>query len=156
MHNIDIKVRDAQLSDHKTILDFQMAMALETEELTLDQDTLSKGIMAVLKDSSKARYYIADSGGKAAGMLMITTEWSDWRNRWVWWIQSVYTSPEFRKMGVYKILYQHIKSIVHNSEDIGGIRLYVDKRNVKAQMVYQGLGMNGEHYATFEWMKENE
>jgi ribosomal protein S18 acetylase RimI-like enzyme len=151
---MEILIRDANIKDHSHIVDFQMAMALETEELILEQNTLSKGVKAVLEDPSKARYFIAEGEGKPAGMLMITTEWSDWRNRWVWWIQSVYILPECRKMGIYKILYEHVKRIVSNSDSIGGIRLYVDRRNTRAQAVYTNLGMNGDHYATFEWMKE--
>ncbi|HCT94769.1 MAG: hypothetical protein A2X19_09475 [Bacteroidetes bacterium GWE2_39_28] len=151
---MEILIRDAVLSDHSHIVDFQMAMALETEELILEQNTLSKGVKAVLEDPSKARYFIAEGEGKPVGMLMITTEWSDWRNRWVWWIQSVYILPECRKMGVYKMLYEHVRVIVANSDSIGGIRLYVDRRNTRAQAVYTNLGMNGDHYATFEWMKE--
>lgn len=149
-----IEIREAIVNDQETIVNFQMVMAMETEDLNLDREVLSKGVRAVLEDSSKARYFIAEGDGKALGMLMITTEWSDWRNRWVWWIQSVYTAPECRKQGIYKLLYEHVKEIVIKSEDIGGIRLYVDKRNIKAQNVYTNLGMNGDHYSTFEWMKE--
>lgn len=151
---MEIKIRDAKIDDSSYIVDFQMAMAIETEDLMLDKETLSKGVLAVLEDSSKARYFIAQGDGKPVGMLMITTEWSDWRNRWVWWIQSVYTLPECRKMGIYKLLYEHVKGIVLSTDNIGGIRLYVDKRNIRAQAVYTNLGMNGDHYATFEWMKE--
>jgi ribosomal protein S18 acetylase RimI-like enzyme len=152
--DMEIKIRDAKINDSSYIVDFQMAMALETEDLILERSTLSKGVTAVLEDPSKARYFIAEGDGEPVGMLMITTEWSDWRNRWVWWIQSVYTSPECRKMGIYKLLYEHVKEVVSNADNIGGIRLYVDKRNTRAQAVYENLGMNGDHYATFEWMKE--
>ena len=147
-----ILVRAAKSADRSTIVDFQMAMALETESLELDKGVLALGVDAVLEDSSKARYFIAEEGGKSAGMLMITLEWSDWRNGWVWWIQSVYTAPAYRKQGVYKQLYEYIKSLVAASDNIRGIRLYVDNRNVAAQKVYRSLGMNGDHYTTYEWM----
>jgi len=149
-----ILIREATIKDHSQIVNFQMAMALETEELTLDMDVLSEGVRSVFtKENGVARYYIAEFEGERAGMLMITLEWSDWRNGWVWWIQSVYTQPEFRGKGIYKALYNHITELVKNSSDVRGIRLYVDKRNTGAQKVYESLGMNGGHYATYEWMK---
>ena len=149
---MEILIREANSTDANKIVEFQMAMALETESLKLDRDILTLGVNAVLDDPSKASYFIAEEDGKSVGMLMITPEWSDWRNGWVWWIQSVYTMPEFRKRGVYKLLYEHIKSLVAASADIRGIRLYVDNRNTTAQNVYTALGMNGDHYSTYEWM----
>lgn len=151
---MSIFVREANIEDHSAIVDFQLAMALETENLQLDKEVLSKGVLSVLEDKTKARYFIADSDGLAVGVLMITLEWSDWRNGWVWWIQSVYTKPGYRKMGVYKLLYNHVKDIVQKSMDIMGLRLYVDKRNIKAQQVYESLGMTCEHYTTYEWMRD--
>jgi len=148
-----ITIRDANAQDKQAIIDFQMEMALETETLKLDRDILTKGVNSVFDDSNKARYFIAESDSMTVGMLMITYEWSDWRNGWVWWIQSVYTKPGFRKMGIYKMLYDHIKGLVNASDNIRGLRLYVDKRNVPAQKVYESLGMSGEHYTTYEWMK---
>lgn len=158
-----ISINSAKEGDIDTIVDFQLKMALETEDLVLDETILRKGVEAVVADPSKATYYIArisgDGGGgsqsepPAAGMLMITLEWSDWRNGWVWWIQSVFVEQEYRKEGIFRELYNHIKSLVLSKEDVKGIRLYVDKRNTKAQRVYESLGMTGEHYSTFEWMK---
>ena len=145
-------VREAKKNDACKIVEFQMAMAFETESLELDKSVLSLGVNAVLEDHSKARYFIAEDDGNSIGMLMITLEWSDWRNGWVWWIQSVYTAPEYRKQGIYKQLYEHIKSLVAASDNIRGIRLYVDNRNTAAQKVYRSLGMNGDHYTTYEWM----
>ncbi len=150
---MNIVVRDALKSDLENILDFQISMARETESIELERDVLKIGVSSVLDDSTKAKYFIADNEGEAAGMLMITTEWSDWRNGWVWWIQSVYVKPGYRKMGVYKMLYNHIKKIVGSNDELKGIRLYVDKRNVRAQQVYESLGMTGDHYTTYEWMK---
>ncbi len=150
---MSIIIRDANIDDKLAIVDFQQAMALETENLQLDKEVLTKGVLSVLQDSTKARYFIADLEGLAVGMLMITLEWSDWRNGWVWWIQSVYTKPGYRKMGVYKLLYGHVREIVEKSGNIRGLRLYVDKRNIRAQQVYESLGMSGEHYTTYEWMR---
>ncbi|OFY43384.1 MAG: hypothetical protein A2X18_00080 [Bacteroidetes bacterium GWF2_40_14] len=151
---MSVIIRDANIEDQSAIIDFQQAMALETENLQLDKEVLSRGVLSVLEDQTKARYFIADLDGLAVGMLMITLEWSDWRNGWVWWIQSVYTKPGYRKIGVYKLLYGHVREIVEKSENIRGLRLYVDKRNIRAQQVYESLGMTGEHYTTYEWMRE--
>ena len=131
-------------------------MARETEDLELDREVLTSGVNAVFADPALGRYYIAeddaDDKGRVIGSLMITYEWSDWRNGTVWWIQSVYVIPEFRRRGIYAGLYAHVKTLVEQST-VRGIRLYVDKRNVPAQDVYTRLGMNGEHYLVFEWMK---
>ncbi|MEO8036720.1 MAG: GNAT family N-acetyltransferase, partial [Acidobacteriota bacterium] len=105
-------------------------------------------------DPALGRYFVAESGGRVVGSLMITFEWSDWRNGMVWWIQSVYVIPPERKRGIYAGLYEHVKSITSHDRGVRGIRLYVDRRNAVAQKVYTRLGMNGEHYQVFEWMKE--
>lgn len=144
--------REALPADASAIIDFQLAMARETEDLELDRDVLTRGVNAVFADPALGRYYIAASDDRVIGSLMITYEWSDWRNGMVWWIQSVYVIPEFRRRGVYAGLYDHVKSMVEQST-VRGIRLYVDKRNTPAHEVYARLGMNGEHYQVFEWMK---
>lgn len=149
----DILFREAVRDDVPAIIDFQLAMARETEELELDRAILTKGVNALFADPSLGRYYIADDGGRAVGSLMITYEWSDWRNGMVWWIQSVYVTPEYRRRGIYAGLYAHVKKIVEPDPAIRGIRLYVDNRNATAQQVYARLGMEGEHYRVFEWMK---
>ncbi|HYR29837.1 MAG TPA: GNAT family N-acetyltransferase [Thermoanaerobaculia bacterium] len=144
--------REALPADASAIIEFQLAMARETEELELDREILTRGVEAVFTDPALGRYYVAEEDGRVVGSLMITYEWSDWRNGMVWWIQSVYVIPEFRRRGVYAGLYAQIKGIVEQSA-VRGIRLYVDKRNKPAQDVYTRLGMNGEHYQLFEWMK---
>ena len=148
-----MNVRNATLEDAATIAAFQVAMALETEELALDPDVVNEGVAAVFRDPSKGRYFVAEDAGAVVASLMITHEWSDWRNGLVWWIQSVYVQPEYRKKGVYTQMYRHIKNQVETSADIRGVRLYVDKRNIPAQKVYTRLGMNGSHYDTYEWMR---
>ena len=149
-----INYREARASDVSTIVDFQIAMARETEELDLDRDVCMRGVHAVFEDASRGRYFLAESDGVVIASLMITYEWSDWRNGMVWWIQSVYVIAELRGQGVYAGLYEHVKTFVNADPSIRGIRLYVDKRNSRAQQVYARLGMNGEHYSVFEWMKE--
>ena len=146
-------ITPATLDDLPNMVDFQLKMASETEGLELDKTVLERGIESALNDSGKARYFIAKNNDKTVGMLMITTEWSDWRAGWVWWIQSVYVIPEMRGEGIFGALYSYVKELVTEMHDVMGIRLYVDKRNVKAQKVYEAVGMTGEHYATFEWMK---
>lgn len=147
--------REALPADASAIIEFQLAMARETEDLELDREVLTRGVEALFADPALGRYYVAEEDGRVAGSLMITYEWSDWRNGMVWWIQSVYVTPEFRRRGVYAGLYAHVKSMVEQST-VRGIRLYVDKRNKPAQDVYTRLGMNGEHYLVFEWMKGSD
>lgn len=149
----DLRIREARRDDAAKIIEFQLAMALETEELTLDRDILTRGVAALFDNAALGRYFVAESDGRVVASLMITYEWSDWRNGMVWWIQSVYTVPEFRRRGVYAALYAHIRAQVEPDPAIRGIRLYVDTRNVPAQQVYARLGMEGEHYKVFEWMK---
>ena len=145
--------REARRADALAIVEFQIAMAHETEGVTLDRDTCVGGVNAVFDDPDKGRYFVAEVDNTLVASTMITYEWSDWRNGLVWWIQSVYVGPEFRRKGVYAGLYDHIKSIVEEDQALRGIRLYVDTRNVNAQQVYARLGMNGDHYRVFEWMK---
>ncbi len=151
-----IKIRTATAEDLEQIIDFQMEMAMETENLQLNRDTLHKGISAIFDDAYKGRYYLAEMNGQVAGMLMTTFEWSDWRAATVLWIQSVYVRKEFRKKGIYKSLYKHIQDIVQNNPNYGGIRLYVDQSNINAIKVYEKSGMNGDHYRLFEWMTSKE
>jgi ribosomal protein S18 acetylase RimI-like enzyme len=148
-----IDYREGTPSDVSVIVDFQVAMALETEELDLDREICTRGVQGVFDDPSRGRYFLAESDGTVIASLMITYEWSDWRNGNVWWIQSVYVRPAFRGQRVYAGLYSHVQRLVQADDGIRGIRLYVDRRNVSAQSVYTKLGMNGEHYQVFEWMK---
>jgi len=147
-----IKIRKATILDLPVIVDFMLKMAKETEDLILSSSVLSPGIERGLKDSNKAEYFIAEINGDVAGSLMITKEWSDWRNAWVLWIQSVYTVRKHRKKGVYKALYSFILKKVEESQEYSGVRLYVDSTNYTAIKVYNKLGMNGNHYKLFERM----
>lgn len=147
-------VRDATEADAPKIVEFQLAMARETEGIELDRETCTRGVAAVFADPGLGRYFVAAQDGNVVGSLMITYEWSDWRNGVVWWIQSVYVVPESRGGGVYRRMYEAIQRLVRESAAIRGIRLYVDTRNIAAQQVYERLGMDGGHYRVFEWMKE--
>lgn len=150
---MNIKVRPGLLFDIDVIADFQVKMALESENMKLDPSTVNKGVSAVIDDPSKGKYWLAEVNGEVVGCLLTIPEWSDWRNGSVLWIHSVYVHPEFRKNGIYKALYTHLKTMVNESPDLRGLRLYVDKSNHNAQKVYEKLGMSGEHYHLFEWMK---
>ena len=146
-------VREAIEKDIPHLLDFQLKMALETENITLEISSLTLGVNRLFKDPTKGRYYVAEENGDVAACLMTTYEWSDWRNGTVLWIQSVYVAKDHRSKGVFKKMYEFIQQIVNEDPDLKGIRLYVDKKNHGAQEVYNKLGMNGEHYSVFEWMK---
>lgn len=150
---MDVQYRDAKRTDTRDIVDFQIAMASETEDVALDRDICTLGVQAVFDDPSRGRYFVAQSGGRVVASLLITYEWSDWRNGNVWWIQSVYVRPEARQQRIYGSLYQYVQQIAAKDDAIKGIRLYVDKRNTRAQEVYRRCGMNGEHYLVYEWMK---
>lgn len=150
---MNIKIRPGLLFDVDVIADFQIKMAFETENIKLDPPTVTLGVSAVFDDPSKGKYWLAEVDGNVVGCLLTVPEWSDWRNGTVLWIHSVYVHPDFRKHGVYKMLYGHLKQMVSESRDLRGLRLYVDKTNEKAQKVYEALGMNGEHYHLYEWMK---
>jgi len=143
---MNILVRQAAASDAVTIADFNAFMAKETEHLVLDRTHLQKGVEAMIADSSKGLYYIAEFDGKVAGQLMITYEWSDWRNATFWWIQSVYVLPEYRKQGVFRALYQRVASLAQERGDVCGLRLYVEESNKRAQQAYEALGMKLSHY----------
>ena len=146
-------IREAIAKDILTIIDFQKKMAWETEKVTLDPAILTEGVKNLFADVNRGKYYVAEENGIVVGSLMTTYEWSDWRNGTVLWIQSVYIIETHRGKGIYKKMYEHIQGMVKKSSDLRGIRLYVDKTNMNAQKVYEKLGMNGEHYQVFEWMK---
>ena len=152
---MNIKIRPGLLFDIDTIADFQVKMAFETENgLKLDPPTVNLGVSAVMDDPSKGKYWLAEVDGNVVGCLLTVPEWSDWRNGTVLWIHSVYVDPNFRKHGVFKALYGHLKEMVQTSPELRGLRLYVDKSNARAQEVYQKLGMSDDHYSLVEWMKE--
>lgn len=148
-----MQVRKATTDDIVSIVDFQLKMAAETEGVQLNESTVFKGVLAVIEDDSKGQYYVTEINGKVVASLLTTFEWSDWRNGTILWIQSVYVLKEFRRKGIYRNMYSHIKNLVLENEKLNGIRLYADKSNTTAHKTYQELGMNHDHYITFEWLK---
>jgi GNAT superfamily N-acetyltransferase len=110
-------------------------------------------VKAVFEDPSRGQYYVAEATGRVIASLLITFEWSDWRNCNVWWFQSVYVVPEFRRQGIFRNMYTHIKNIAEE-QDIAGLRLYVETKNEQARKTYEALGMSSEHYSFYEWMRK--
>jgi hypothetical protein len=148
-----IKIREASLSDIKTLADFQLKLALESEGITLNKNVVIDGLTALLNDRSKGVYYLALDEETPVGCHLITYEWSDWRNGMVWWLQSVYVVETYRNKKVFNTMFSNIQRMIDADPTILGLRLYVDKTNTIAQKVYSRLGMNGDHYTVFELMK---
>jgi GNAT superfamily N-acetyltransferase len=146
-------VRAARVDDLEALVAGNTALAEESEQLRLDTGTLREGILALLESRAPGRYWVAEFDGRVVGQLLVTFEWSDWRNRMVWWIQSVYVVPDMRGRGVLRMLYSAARREALAS-GAGGVRLYVDTRNTRAQAAYTALGMNGDHYRVFEDMFE--
>jgi len=145
-----IRVRPATSADQATLVDFNAAMALETENKRLDPARLRPGVAAVLSDPARGRYRVAEQDGRVVGALLVTLEWSDWRNGWFWWIQSVYVRPEARGRGVYRALHRSVLDEARAQPDVCGVRLYVDQENGVAQATYAAVGMGRTHYVFFE------
>jgi len=143
-------VRRATMSDLSVIVAFNAALAFETENKRLDEPTLRRGVEAALSDGRHCAYFVAEIADTVAGQTMITFEWSDWRNRWFWWIQSAYVRPEDRGRGVFKALYEHIYDACRAAPDTAGLRLYVEKNNARARETYLRLGMSQASYDMFE------
>jgi len=148
-----INIRRATPADAPVIIDFQQKMAWETEQMKLKSELVTKGVNAVFENNSRGQYWVAEDNGQVVASLLITYEWSDWRNANVWWFQSVYVLPEWRRTGIFRSMYNHIKD---EADKIGvaGLRLYVETNNKRAQKTYEALGMQSEHYTMYEWLKE--
>jgi GNAT superfamily N-acetyltransferase len=148
-----IIIRHATPADAPVIIDFQQKMAWETEQMTLKSELVTKGVIAVFENDSLGQYWVAEDNSQVVASLLITYEWSDWRNTNVWWFQSVYVLPDWRRTGIFRSMYNHIKD---EADKIGvaGLRLYVETNNKRAQSTYEALGMQSEHYTMYEWLKE--
>jgi RimJ/RimL family protein N-acetyltransferase len=149
------KFRLATPDDLTTLVQFQKALALESEKLELNETTLRKGIQAVFRQSAIiGDYGVVEEEGKLIGCLLLQKEWSDWRAKWVYWIHSLYVVPEKRREGVFTYIYDELHEKISTDPEAGGIRLYVDLRNEKAQKAYERMGMSKEHYSLYEWLKD--
>ncbi len=146
-----MNIRLAKREDAASLVEFNQAMALETEGKKLDAKVLQRGVEAIFNAVDKGFYVVAQAtDGTIVGGLMVTFEWSDWRNNWFWWIQSVYILPEERGKKIYSKLYEFVKAQARTQKNVCGFRLYVEKENLRAQRVYEKLGMESSHYLMYE------
>ncbi len=145
----ELIIRRAELHDADTIQQFNKAIAWETEQKQLDDNVLSQGVRAVFHDPSKGFYTVAERDGELVGQAMITYEFSDWRNGWYWWMQSVYVREDARRSGVFRAIYEHLKRKATADPSVIGLRLYVERENERAQATYAALGMEEEAYHLF-------
>jgi GNAT superfamily N-acetyltransferase len=148
---MSLRIRDARPADCEFLARGNEAMALETEHKTLDPQVVRRGVAAALADAAHGRYFVAaDDQGRPVGQLMVTYEWSDWRNGQFWWIQSVYVLPDWRRRGVFRALYEHVDQLARGTAGVCGLRLYVEADNLNAQRTYERCGMEDAGYRVME------
>jgi GNAT superfamily N-acetyltransferase len=138
------------LGDLEVVAQFNIALAKETESLELEPPRVRAGVEALLRDPAKGTYFVAVSGGEVVGQLLITHEWSDWRNGDFWWLQSVYVREDFRRRGVFKALFAFVQGAAAGATDVCGLRLYMEEDNNRAREAYRRMGMTETHYHVFE------
>jgi GNAT superfamily N-acetyltransferase len=143
-------IRQAGVADAAVVVEFNRLLAEESEGKVLDPATLVPGVRAGLEDPRKSLYFLAEEGGEVLGQLAVTFEWSDWRNGWFWWIQSVYVRPEARRRGVFRALFDHVRRLAQDEPEVIGLRLYVENANRAAQETYQRMGMRAAGYFVLE------
>jgi GNAT superfamily N-acetyltransferase len=143
-------IRPPTAADLTTIVEFNRRLAQESEGKTLDVEVLTRGVRAVLGDPMRGVYFVAERGGQVVGQLMITLEWSDWRDGWLWWIQSVYVRDDARQGGVFRALFHHVLDEAKRRGDVAGLRLYVEDHNAAARATYHKLGMADAGYRVLE------
>jgi ribosomal protein S18 acetylase RimI-like enzyme len=143
-------LRRAVPADAATIAEFNCLLAEESEGKVLDRAVLAAGVAAGLADPEKALYFVAEEGGAVVGQLMLTREWSDWRNGWIWWIQSVYVRKDARRRGIFRALYQYVEGLARADPGVVGLRLYVERDNHAAQETYLNVGMERTGYLVLE------
>lgn len=148
----NMNIRLARREDARHFVEFNSAMAYETEGKTLDRTVVEPAVDAIFDDPNKGFYIVAEEDGEIVGGLLITYEWSDWRNAWWWWIQSVYIKPEARGKRVYSLLNNFVKEQAREAGNVYGIRLYVETENVHAQRVYEKVGMEQSNYIMYHEM----
>ena len=152
---MNIMIRRANADDTAAIADFNIRMALETEGKHLDPATITQGAATMIATPNMGFYLVAedaDNNNTVVGSLMVTTEWSDWRNGLFWWIQSVFIVEDYRRRGIYRRLYDTVKTLAAEADNVCGYRLYVEKDNRPAQLTYENLGMATTDYLMYEEM----
>ncbi len=147
---MSLSIRRGVHADAAVIIEFNRLLAEESEGKTLDPAVLGAGVVAGLADPRKSIYFVAEENGTAVGQLMCTTEWSDWRNGWFWWIQSVYVRPDARRRGVFRALFEHVYQEARAEANVIGLRLYVEEDNDAARETYRHMGMAATTYGVFE------
>lgn len=145
-----LRIRTATEADLDTIVAYSLCLARESEGRSLDEPTVRAGVQHVLTRPECGVYYLAEREGRVIGQLMITCEWSDWRNGRFWWIQSVYVDRQAREGGVYRALHEHVSEQARKEDDVCGVRLYVEHENRSARAVYEKLGMRLTGYRLYE------
>ena len=145
-----LSLRRAAPADGPVVAEFNRRLARESEGKALDPAVLAAGVAAVLADARKGLYFLAEQDQTVLGQIMVTFEWSDWRNGWIWWIQSVYVRPEARRQGVFRALFRHVHQMARQDPGVIGLRLYVERDNHAAQEVYQRLGLGRTSYLVME------
>lgn len=151
-HLSDCHVRLAEVRDRDALVEFNLSLALETERRQLERTRLRAGVESLLSDAARGMYVVMEHrpSGRVIGQVMITFEWSDWRNAVFWWLQSVYVHREWRRRGVWTRLYSYVLREAESRGDVAGIRLYVEQDNTIAQMVYERMGLSPPPYRVFE------
>lgn len=150
---MQVSIRKAVLADAAVIAVFNQQMALETEHKELIPELVLAGVHSLLTNPAYGFYLVAEHEEQVVGSLMITTEWSDWRNGVFWWVQSVYVQPKSRRQGIYRKLYAAVKALATEQGNVCGFRLYVEKDNQQAQQTYRELGMQITDYRIYEEMQ---
>ena len=146
---LNVNIREASSSDIDVLAQHNQAMAKETENITLDSDTLLSGVANAL-NREDCHYFVAEIKEDVVGQAMITYEWSDWRNGVMWWIQSVYVRPEYRKQGIFSAIFKYIEDLANNDPEVKALRLYVMKGNEPGKNTYTALGMQDSGYIVYE------
>ena len=145
-----VTIRRATPADAAIVAEFNRRLAQESESKALDPDVLTAGVAACLADPARALYFLAEEAGAVLGQTMVTFEWSDWRNGWLWWIQSVYVRADARRRGVFRALYNHVYQAALADPEVVGLRLCVEENNHRAQATYRSMGMKPAGYWVFE------
>lgn len=147
---MSVTIRDAHPQDLDYIVAANSALALESEDIELDPALLRPGVAALLESPTLGRYFIAESAGTPVGQMMLTYEWSDWRNGLFWWIQSVFVDPGHRGQGIFSALFRHVAEHAGRDPRVCGLRLYVDRANDRAHAIYAHLGLHRSNYEVME------